>query len=242
MLVCLLLAVGTSCSPRTTPAKRKTASINYPAIVAASQEMLPRIVSHVRALSDFGPRQTGQQGAAQAYAYIRGKLSEIAPDLPQKEFLDTVTVAMDRAGGDELLSADDSHSHLVAHLPGKTDKPLAAYSLTPNSAQSCLTHKAGTCVTGDCRACEKPRRVIDLGDGSFEAMDAALATDSGGLNGAIVLLDFNSGDAWLRSAALGAAGAVFVEPTDTTVYQADAKFLSTVPLSFPRLYLPRQAS
>ena len=55
-----------------------------------------------------------------------------------------------------------------------------------------------------------------------------------GLNveGAAVLMDFNSGDAWVNAAQLGAKAIVFVEPDSTVYLEGEKKFLS-LPLDVP---------
>jgi ABC-type antimicrobial peptide transport system permease subunit len=57
------------------------------------------------------------------------------------------------------------------------------------------------------------------------------------VNGNIVLMDFNSRDNWLKAASLGAKAVIFIEPTRTTTEEAELKYLSNVPLSFPRVYV-----
>ncbi len=58
------------------------------------------------------------------------------------------------------------------------------------------------------------------------------------LEGAIVLMDFNSQDNWLNAAMLGAKAVVFIEPERTIRMEAERKFLAT-PLNMPRFYLER---
>ena len=58
--------------------------------------------------------------------------------------------------------------------------------------------------------------------------------------GAVVLLDYNSADAWLRAKELGAHAAVFIEPSWTNWRQSDLKYLATVPLHMPRVYVDRR--
>ena len=53
------------------------------------------------------------------------------------------------------------------------------------------------------------------------------------VEGSIVLMDFNSGDNWLRAADLGARAVVFIEPDDTSSYEALAKFV-LAPVHFTR--------
>ena len=75
-------------------------------------------------------------------------------------------------------------------------------------------------------------RLIDGGDGSYAWLDGKQVED------AVVLMDFNTGDAWLKSAYLGAAGVVFIEPDSTVYLEGERKFL-TMPLDLPRFWVPR---
>lgn len=69
-------------------------------------------------------------------------------------------------------------------------------------------------------------------DGDLEDMNGL------DLRGAIVLMDFNSGNNWINAAKLGAKAVVLIEPTSTTKYEALAKG-SLAPIYFPRLYVDR---
>ncbi|MHA1833055.1 MAG: FtsX-like permease family protein, partial [Candidatus Baldrarchaeia archaeon] len=60
--------------------------------------------------------------------------------------------------------------------------------------------------------------------------------DGKDIEGAIALMDFNSGDNWINAARLGAKAVVFIAPEDTDYYECLNKFLDT-PLYFPRLYV-----
>ncbi len=57
------------------------------------------------------------------------------------------------------------------------------------------------------------------------------------LQGAIVVLEFNSGTRWRNAARLGAAAVILLEPKASTRSEAELKY-GNVPLSFPRFYLP----
>ena len=218
----------------------------YSGIPQATQQMLPRIRAHVAALADLGPRQTGQQGCDDTLAYIRKSLAEAAPHCPATDLPDppAVTVALDRTSSRQLPLVSDAgreFSHIVVDGLGPSAQRWPAYALAPNSVQACETHPPDKCMpskTGKapalCQHCELARRLVDLGDGAWEDFNGK------DLDQAVVLLNFNSGDAWLRAAGLGAVGAVFIEPTQTTVFQADKKYLATLPLHFPRLYLERE--
>lgn len=61
------------------------------------------------------------------------------------------------------------------------------------------------------------------------------------IEGSIVLMDFNSGDNWLRAADLGAKAVVFIEPDDTNSNQALAKF-TMAPIHFVRVYATKDTA
>jgi hypothetical protein len=205
--------------------------------------MLPRIRRHARILSDLGPRQTGQQGCDRALDYARGQLETILDeaglDAEIKEFSSPVTVTLDRTRPEELDSTDERFTHLLVH--GLEDDSLRwpAHSFQANCVQPCRTHPQDRCPrrrqgrSGPfCRDCQQSRPLVDLGAGLPEDF-----RDCPDLTGAVVLLDFNSSDAWLEAARLGAYGAIFIEPERTTVFQADQKYRVIVPLHFPRVYV-----
>jgi len=73
-------------------------------------------------------------------------------------------------------------------------------------------------------------KLIYVGDGDTSNFDGKA------IEGNIVIMDFNSEYHWIKAANLGAKAVVFVEPSDTSVYEAALK---TVDLAwnFPRLYV-----
>ena len=226
---------------------------DYRRIAADADAMLSRIRGHAEALAAFGPRQTGQEGCDKALAYVRDALAEATGglDVEIEEFSQQVTVALDRTRSEQLAltrtppgadSPSRGFSHIVvAGRDGQTLR-IPAYALTPNCVQPCSTHPPDRCPlkTADsppphCPNCEQPRRMVDLAGGSWDDFKGKDVTN------AVVLLDFNSGDAWMRAASLGAYGAIFIAPQRTTVFQADAKYAAMLPLHFPRLYVQRKA-
>ncbi|HID90564.1 TPA: M28 family peptidase, partial [Candidatus Bathyarchaeota archaeon] len=98
-------------------------------------------------------------------------------------------------------------------------RTIKAHALWPNSVQTSPTPPEG--VTG---------RLIYVGDGDLEDFDGKE------VEGAIALMDFNSGDNWINAAKLGAKAVIFIEPPHTTYLQCMKKFLDT-PVHFPRLYV-----
>ena len=261
-----LLGSSLSCAPRgsvSAAVDRKVPKVDCTALAPAVEQMLPAIRSHVAAIRAFGPRQTGQSGCDQTLAYVRDTMRATGPEWALREFTNAVTVALDRTEAGQLDLTDEPFSRVEIQglsngAPNLVHWP--AYSCLPNSVQACATHAAEKCpwqktnvvvsfdvsfvdkardnaydkvAQGPCRSCELPRRVVDLRSGSWEDLQGKDP------NGAVVLLDFNSGDAWLRAAEQGATGALFIGPDDSTVFQADRKYLATLPLHFPRLCLRR---
>lgn len=76
-------------------------------------------------------------------------------------------------------------------------------------------------------------RLIDAGSGEFSAMNGQH------VEGAYVLMDFNTGDNWLKPAYLGAAGVLFIEPDSTVYLEGERKFL-TMPLDVPRFWISKE--
>jgi len=97
-------------------------------------------------------------------------------------------------------------------------KVLKVYALWPNSIQACPIPPKG--IEGN---------LIYVGDGSLANFNGK------NIEGAIVLMDFNSGDNWLNAAKFGAKAVIFLESW-TNRFDAMKKFIQT-PIYFPRLYV-----
>ncbi|NKB68787.1 MAG: FtsX-like permease family protein [Candidatus Latescibacteria bacterium] len=76
-------------------------------------------------------------------------------------------------------------------------------------------------------------QLIDAAGGEFTDIDGQ------DIEGAVVLMDFNSGDNWLNAAYLGAAAAVFIEPDSTVYLEGEKKFL-TMPVDLPRFWISKE--
>ena len=99
---------------------------------------------------------------------------------------------------------------------------LRLHGLWPNLVKTSTLPEGG--MAGD---------LIDAGTGEYAEMDGKI------VDGAVVLMDFNSGDAWLNAAYLGAKAIVFIEPDSTVYLEGEKKFLS-MPLDMPRFWLSRE--
>ncbi|MGB9895772.1 MAG: M28 family peptidase, partial [Thermoproteota archaeon] len=96
-------------------------------------------------------------------------------------------------------------------------KSIEAYILWPNGIQTCNLPENGT-----------SGKIVYVGDGKLENFEGK------NINGAFVLMNYNSMYNWLNAAKFGARGVIFIQPNETTYLETDSKYLST-PLYFPRL-------
>ncbi|MEM2598490.1 MAG: FtsX-like permease family protein [Thermoproteota archaeon] len=98
-------------------------------------------------------------------------------------------------------------------------KVIKAYGLYPNVVATGLKKASG--------------KLVYAGYGTPEELNGL------DVNGSIVLLEFNSGSAWVDMVKLGASGIVFLEDGDTNRFEALSK-ISSVPLVTPRIYVTGQ--
>jgi len=96
-------------------------------------------------------------------------------------------------------------------------KNITAYALWPNGPQTCLTPPEG--ITG--------RLIKGNSLSDFNGHD---------LNSSIVLMDFNSGDEWIKAADYGARAVIFIEPPQTSCLESLKKAVP-IPINIPRLYV-----
>lgn len=94
------------------------------------------------------------------------------------------------------------------------------YPLVPNAVIPVHTPRGG--ITGP---------VVYVGSGEPAELNG------NPIEGAIVLMDFNSEAKWLDVAKLNAAAVIFIEPDFTIQEEAFSKYLDRIPLDFPRLYI-----
>ena len=104
-----------------------------------------------------------------------------------------------------------------------SDEQVPIHGLWPNLVKTSTLPEGG--VT---------QRLIDAGAGEYADMDGQQ------VEGAVALMDFNSDDAWLNAAYLGAQAILFIEPDSTVYLEGEKKFLS-MPLDLPRFWVNRQA-
>ena len=104
-----------------------------------------------------------------------------------------------------------------------SDEKVQLHGLWPNLVKTSTLPEGG--IGG---------RLIDVGGGEYAEMDGL------DIEGAIALMDFNSGDSWLNASYLGARAIVFIEPDSTVYLEGEKKFL-TVPHDVPRFLVSLQA-
>ncbi|MEM2960807.1 MAG: M28 family peptidase, partial [Candidatus Bathyarchaeia archaeon] len=97
---------------------------------------------------------------------------------------------------------------------------IKAFSLWPNGVQTCSSTKG---LSG---------KLIYAGNGEVNEVNGR------DVSGSIALIEFNSGMNWLKLANLGFKAFIFIEPDETSFFEALTKAVP-VPINFPRLYVKR---
>ncbi|HYF47762.1 MAG TPA: FtsX-like permease family protein [Planctomycetota bacterium] len=199
----------------------------------ASKTAFSNVVSDARAIAAIGPRHTGSVGLEEVLTLVRDRLSK-AGWTQQAEGDSTNLVSPPgektiRVTRYPVLTALDAGSELICDSAGPYDATTAkAFALVPNGVQPSATPKDGL---------KAP--LVYLGTGQPEDFDGKVIKDR------IAVFEFASGDAWRIAFERGALAAVFLGSADgsgETLRQADAKFVSLVPLNFPRVYIGPAAS
>ncbi|MEM2465346.1 MAG: FtsX-like permease family protein [Candidatus Bathyarchaeia archaeon] len=161
-------------------------------------------------MSSLSSRVTGYPSFYKATTYIYEKFLEYGLSYVQYHNY-TITVPIDCGANITILSSE-----------GKPLKVIEAYSLWPNGAQACPTPPGG--LIGE---------LVYVGDGEYASFNGK------NVSGNIVLMDFNSRRNWLNALNLGAKAVIFIEPPETTRYEAELKYVSA-PLYFPRLLVKEE--
>lgn len=140
-------------------------------------------------------------------------------------FYDAARIIYERFKELRLEASLFNYSQLVPYDEGSWLKvegqTIEAFALYPNSV-----------ATGEKRAYGK---LVYAGHGAPDEFNGLE------VNGNIVLLEFDSGNAWVTAMALGASAIVFLDNGPITQYEAMAK-LSSLPLTIPRLYVTGEAA
>lgn len=99
---------------------------------------------------------------------------------------------------------------------------IRGHALYPNLIQTCNTPPEG--VSGN---------LIILKKSGLEEIDGKK------IEGSICMMEFNTGQDWLKLAELGARAVVFIEPYSTNFAESMCKF-TCAPLNLPRVYISRE--
>ena len=113
----------------------------------------------------------------------------------------------------------DSGSRLVVN---KTGENFPLYGLWPNHVRTTKVPLEGL---------QMP--LVYGGEGEYEEFEGI------GLQGSIVLMEFNSWEHWLRAAQFGARAFIFIEPEETT-YEQTLQKNAKIPIDIPRFWIGRE--
>ncbi len=98
-----------------------------------------------------------------------------------------------------------------------------AHALVPNSV-----HTSGTPSTG------LSGPLIYGGSGQYSELEGKK------INGAIIVLEFNSQDNWINLVSLGAKAVIYLAPENTNRHEGETKSID-IPLEFPRVYIDNRS-
>ena len=134
--------------------------------------------------------------------------------------LEAARIIMDKFSEYGLKVSLFNYTALVPYDSGSFlkvgSRVIKAYGLYPNAVATGLKRASG--------------KLVYAGYGKLEELKGL------DVNGSIVLLEFNSGSAWIDMVELGASSIVFLEDGDTNRFEALSK-ISSVPLVTPRIYV-----
>ncbi len=114
------------------------------------------------------------------------------------------------------LAIPDPNATATLQLGGSS---VQIFPLWPNGART--------------NTCEVSGTLMDAGDGAIERFDGM------DVRGAIVLMNFDSGQNWRNAAKLGARAVLFPEPEFATRADGEEKW-STLSLNMPRFWIPNE--
>lgn len=145
-----------------------------------------------------------------------------AADFVERELRAAGVEAVAREPYDLVVPIDKGASMEI--LDGGAPRTVPLLSLWPNLVRTNTTGPEG--ITGN---------LFYGGRGKHSDFDGHQ------MWGAVVMLEFNSWKNWKNAAALGAAAIIFIEPEETTLFEARHKW-SWAPIDVPRFWLSRQAA
>jgi len=119
----------------------------------------------------------------------------------------------------EIVVPIDKGSYLKVET---TNETIRIYPLWPNLVETSPVPKGEI----------EDLKLVYVADGDL----SSLSVD---VNNTVVLIEFNSGYNWVKLAALGVRAFIFIQPYETTSYEALSKQL-LIPLKVPRFYILRE--
>lgn len=161
----------------------------------------------------LGNRFPGEPGVERAGAYVEARLSAMGYEILSRQRFG-VTVPRDQGSRIQWSGsgrAADREIPIHAFWPNYVTPPF----LPPDGLEA---------------------RMVYVGEGGSEDFDGMPIAGRDGDPGAVVLMAYNSGDRWLRAAALGASAVVFLPDPDASTEET-LKKISDTPVQFPRFYL-----
>lgn len=145
-----------------------------------------------------------------------------AADLIEREFTAAGVLEVSRDPYDIVMPIDKGAR--IEILDGDNPRTITLQSLWPNLVRTTTTGPEG--LSG---------HLFYGGQGEHHDFDGH------NVWGAIVLIQFNSWKNWKNAAALGAAAIIFIEPEETTLFEARHKW-SWAPVNVPRFWLDRASA
>ncbi|MFQ6098314.1 MAG: M28 family peptidase, partial [Armatimonadota bacterium] len=214
------------------------------------------MASDIARLEGFGTRVTGYKGCYAAAAWVENRLRDIGfTDIEVQEYDIPVPVALDRAeclrtpsmpgappAADSAFRLPDDELPLWEPQPDVLPEHAATLTLVGAGAefgaggaaseQEFVLHPLWPNLA---RTSQLPPDGVE-GHLMYVGKGGLADYNNRDVEGAILLIDFNSGLNWLNAPLLGAAAVVFIEPDDTVRGEAETKFLR-VPVSVPRFWI-----
>jgi hypothetical protein len=145
-----------------------------------------------------------------------------AADLIERELRQAGVAGVTREPYQLAMPMDKGAS--LEFLEGGNSRKIPLLSLWPNLVRTNTTPPEG--ITGN---------LFYGGEGEHADFDGHQ------MWGAIVMLEFNSWKNWKNAAALGATAIIFIEPEETSMFEARYKW-SWAPVDVPRFWLDRQTA
>jgi len=208
LVTVFLLLTAILCSMPVAPAWAQEIPADYVKLGLEAVNM-DELKGYVQDLAAFGSRFTGYPGCYAAANYIEAKFRSFG------------LMNLTRHRFDVVIPKDEG-----AYLGLASGEKITLYPMFPNRVCPPQTPPGG--LKG---------HLIYVGKGGLEELGVAAKKAGKGIEGSIVLMDFDTQYNWVTAANLGAVAALFMEPEDMSMMEASMKFLENVAWNFPRLYV-----